>query len=113
MPLDQTFAEQLVVLRGMTERTGALHEAQVLQLKMWPPIFLGSKGHTFSWDFESKRMTFDIQLPWHKKKVNARGLNALADAVRFLLGDDWTVVVRRDGVKLIESNGKPRESTTT
>lgn len=35
---DATVHEQLLLLRDMTQRTGVLHEAQKLQLSIWPRI---------------------------------------------------------------------------
>lgn len=35
---DATVHEQLLLLRDMTERTGVLHEAQKLQLSIWPRV---------------------------------------------------------------------------
>ena len=41
--------EQLLLLRAFTKTTGMLHDAQVLQLKMWPRVVSGKKLVSKNW----------------------------------------------------------------
>jgi hypothetical protein len=109
-PLDWT--AQLVMLRGMTERFGSLHEAQVLQLKLWPfavdPGLVSSKANV---DMEGKLVEFLWEGGAAKRgpKYQAR-LKTLDGSVKFLLGDGWTTVVKLAGVPIYPvdtKNAKP------
>jgi len=109
-PLDWT--AQLVMLRGMTERFQSLHEAQKLQLQLWPFVVDTSLANTkANVDMEAKT----VQFVWTGSsmkigpKYNQR-LKVLDDSVKFLLGNDWTVTVWRDGTLIYPvdtKNAKP------
>ena len=99
-PLD--WSAQLVMLRGMTRRFNILHEAQSLQLRLWPfvvdPSLDKTEAHV---DIEGKMVNFI----WigSKKKIDAKyqyRLKTLDSNVKFLLGEDWSMSVVRDGVTI-------------
>lgn len=92
--------QQLALLREQTRLTGALHEAQVLQLKMWPLVaFDIAVASQFTWDPDKKVVTFTIDvlkakptLDWWKPRVEA-----LNGWVQTLLGDEWCIEVKTSG----------------
>ena len=94
-----TYQEQLVILRDLYQRTGALHEAQVLQLKLWPfavdPKLDKSKADV---DLDNKVVTFTWVGKKSKKdkKYNYR-LEELYKHLRFMLGDDWIMRIHLNG----------------
>jgi len=68
------FGEQLMLLRGMTERTDILHEAQILQLRMWPIVlFDHARKAEIQVNFEKKEIDFRVrvkgQSPEDRKSV--------------------------------------------
>lgn len=83
------------MLREQTRLTGALHEAQVLQLKMWPMVvFDTASASRFTWDPEGKVVTFTVtiknqKLAWWKQRVTI-----LNEWVQTLLGKDWVIRVQ-------------------
>lgn len=93
--------QQLQMLKEQTRLTGALHEAQVLQLKNWPlVVFQDASGSEFTWDPDKKYVAFVVKIPprcpsrlrseaWWKKRVGA-----LNQWVQELLGDEWYIKVR-------------------
>jgi hypothetical protein len=99
-PLDWT--AQLVMLREMTKRFGSLHEAQSLQLKLWPftvdstiansQAKVDIEGKTVEFNWIGSKMKVD-------KKYQER-LNALNSNVKFLLGEEWVMVVKSDGTPI-------------
>ncbi len=98
-PNDQ--AEQLLALRDLTKRTGALHEAQVLQLKLWPRIvFQASTSAKFDVNIEKFQVTFNItngklpKLPSKQVISPAVARQTLNEWVKFLLGPEWAVVMK-------------------
>jgi len=111
------WSAQLVMLRGMTKRLGVLHEAQCLQLRLWPfsidPTLEKSEAKV---DLESKRVDFVWTGSTLKvnKKYQTR-LKALKDNVKFLLGDDWSITVTLDGaaISLVDTNGKSSNRSRT
>lgn len=93
--------QQIAMLREQTRLTGALHEAQVLQLKMWPlVVFDVCVGSKFTWDPEKKLVTFTLDVPpkakpklaWWKQRVEV-----INGWVQTLLGDEWCIEVKTSG----------------
>ena len=52
--------EQLDYLRGMTIRTGSIHEAQALQLRNWGKLIPGAKESVCKIDVERKMVTYTL-----------------------------------------------------
>lgn len=96
--------QQLEMLREQTRLTGGLHEAQVLQLKMWPMVaFDHIVGSSFTWDPKTKVIKFKLELPkrgatkklaWWKERVTA-----VQGWVHQLLGDEWQIQVEAGNQK--------------
>jgi len=90
------WTEQLVVLRDLTRRFETLHEAQVLQLKLWPytvdPTIQSNQAGV---DFEAKKVIFNwtgSKMKSYDKRYRKR-LQELANNIKFLLGEDWCIEV--------------------
>lgn len=105
---------QLRMLRDLTRSTGALHEAQVLQLKYWPRIALpNSVESAFEYDHVQRSIVFRVRerkRRWRDrlKRLPAatERLRGLARSVQDLLGDDMSVrVEREDGKPIFEHAG--------
>ena len=98
--------EQLLLLRDMTSRLGVLHDAQVLQLRMWPLVlFSNLKKCEEHVNIEGKVVEFHFLQTKGKypKDMKAR-FEAMADWTKWLLGHDWVVRVKERG-KLIFRRG--------
>lgn len=112
-PLDWT--AQLVMLRGMTERFGSIHEAQALQLKLWPftvdPMLVNTKAEI---DMEGKRIDFYWVSSYIRSSIDKKykkRLKELESNVKFLLGADWTMTVHLNQTLIFPidtKNGKAR-----
>jgi hypothetical protein len=93
--------KQLLLLRDLTQRMGVIHDAQQLQLKMWP-IVLFTHGQKFEEhvNVEGKEVDFIILQTKGKKPTDMDDrFKALNDWTKWLLGDDWLVRVKlRDKV---------------
>lgn len=110
-PLDWT--SQLVMLRGMTERFGSLHEAQKLQLQLWPfTVDSAIEGNKANVDMEAKVVEFIWRGSTMKidSKYRER-LGTLAKNVQFLLGSGWSTFVVRDGVPIYPVDTKNGSKT--
>ena len=109
-PLDWT--AQLVLLRGLTKRFGSIHEAQALQLKLWPfTVDNTLENSNAAVDFENKQVDFEWLGSTMKidKKYQER-LETLKCNVKFLLGDDWSITVTSSGTAIFPldtNNVKP------
>lgn len=93
--------EQLLLLRDLTEKTGALHEAQVLQLKLWPlTVFdkyaTGSEFH-FSWEKHEVDFHLSTSSKYKPPADMDKRLVILDTEVKGLLGDTYLVRVRVRG----------------
>lgn len=91
--------EQLMLLRAFTSRTGILHEAQVLNLKMWPScVFDKVASSEFSFDWENATICFDIIFKGRKRPKNiTKSCEALAQFTKTLLGPEYEVRIFLDG----------------
>ena len=93
--------KQLLLLRDLTQRMGIIHDAQQLQLKMWP-IVLFTHGQKFEErvNVEEKEVDFVILQTKGKKPIDMdERFKALNDWTKWLLGDDWLIRVKlRDKV---------------
>ena len=105
---------QLVMLRGMTQKLGVLHEAQALQLRLWPytvdPSLDKSEAKV---DLEAKVITFVWNGSTLKidKKYKER-LQTLSDNVKFLLGEGWLIEVVLDGITIFVSDTNVTKPST-
>jgi hypothetical protein len=96
MDLDKAW-EQLTLLRGITGGGQFLHEAQVLQLKIWP-LIAAPHADTSDFVFDPEKKTIDFHLKIGKGKKAPPNLEDMFDgldrSVRAMLGDEWLVRVR-------------------
>lgn len=98
--------EQLLLLRDITARLGVLHEAQVLQLKMWPLVLFGNvKKCEQHVNIEGKVIEYHIlQTKGRYPNDKQARFDAMADWTHWLLGSDWIVRIKERG-KLIFRRG--------
>jgi len=89
---------QLMLLKEATNRYGALHEAQVLQLKMYPILLSGVKKAETHVDIEKKLVFFKI-LEAKNFKMSKKNKNVIEKIIfwtRNLLWDDCSIVFVKD-----------------
>jgi hypothetical protein len=89
--------KQLMILKGMTERWGVLHDAQLLQLKMLPMIMIGNcQKVQVDYDCEKREINFIVKTVG--KLASAEFFyEKLDEAVKTLLGNTWLVRIKRNG----------------
>lgn len=89
-------AEQLALLKEMLASRGILHEAQVLQLKIWPLIAMEhATSSETRFYFDEKLVVFVVKVPKKAKEpkdMKVR-LEKLTESVKWLLGDEYNVEV--------------------
>lgn len=85
-----------MMLRDLTNRLGALHEAQVLQLKMWPLVlFQHVKKCEERVNIEAREIDFVLlQTKGEVPKDFKKRCMTLAEWTKWLLGGDWVVRVK-------------------
>ena len=108
--------EQLGHLKAMTARTGILHDAQVLQIQMWPMIAIPTAlSSTAEVDTKNKKVYLYVVV--NKKpsdKITKRAIDAITEGFRMFLWDETTVEIEYREVKNGTGKGnkspKPRRS---
>jgi hypothetical protein len=87
--------EQLMLLRGMTQTTGALHDAQVLQLKYWPKLVAGDCALESRVDTFKKVVIYAFKTSLFKRlpKNFDVACHNLSKWTQVLLGSEWSVNV--------------------
>jgi hypothetical protein len=104
---------QLMKLKLVTQVTGALHEAQKLQLQYWPLIVLPHvKKTTFKFSFDNKELIFLIEDTHGRKPKDLRKrLKILVKMTKDLLGEEYTVkVLNKTNAKAKRTSGKKRSN---
>lgn len=102
--MPSSWKDQLLSLKDVTERTGTMHDAQVLQLKMWGGIAFGGLDWEAKVDPADKSVLYDIasKIPPRRVKDMANVVAALERSVHWLFGDHWLLKVRNNDNLLYE-----------
>lgn len=100
--------EQLMVLRGLTASTGALHEAQKTQLQYWGALTFGRTGWEVHVDMERREVLYKVA----QVKTSPRAVKQLAvlvagldRSVHWLLGPEWALRVH-EGKKVVYAGAR-------
>lgn len=104
--------EELMRLKDLTMMTGELSEVQVMQLKMWPRIILGATAAEVEFDANERSISVILQRVNHKSITEGssedfmvlfkRRMQKFDQAVKWLLGDEYTVRVFSNNHKMAE-----------
>lgn len=90
-----TTEEQLMMLKGMTEHFGTIHEAQLLQLRMWGLFYIPhSKATEVRINGEDMIVDFYPKIQDDPPGNIKDCYHSLTQSVKWLLGDKWMVRVR-------------------
>jgi hypothetical protein len=99
-----TELEQFAALKSMTIRTGAIHDAQALQLRNWPLMIPGVASAEARLDVENRTLTYVLKARPVKGVIPA--CKEIAKLIRtYLLWDD-TAIVFKAGKKVIYDSRK-------
>lgn len=98
--------EQLLLLKELTKTTGMLHEAQVLQLKLYPLVLTHAIRSEFQFNFDSKEVIFNLLETKGKAPKGLRTrLKLLVNYVHTLLGSEYKVTIKFKNRKILSRNG--------
>lgn len=95
--------EQLMLLKMMTQKTGAIHEAQALQLKIWPMLIEGVESSSAKVDSENKKVVFELKGNLKSKKEHNALFKAIQNWTRLLLWDNTVVVFKHKNKQIYNS----------
>jgi len=117
--VDNDYWSQLILLRSVTDLAGALHEAQVLQLKMWGLLVfqkVPKENIEINVNLEDKVVIYLV--PTITKNIGNYNkiLQGLEKNIQLMLGDNWQLVVKHGGVtkysgKLKSKNVRKRQNS--
>lgn len=104
---DPNIASQLLALRDFAAKYGVLHDAQILQLKLWPRVaFPHSNADTKSEvSLIDKKVTVRVVSEKKTNKTKTRAL-MLTKNIRWMLGTDWSVDVYENDKLLLKKAGQ-------
>src|SRR5271155_3077982 len=100
--------DQLMHLKAMTVRTGAIHEAQALQLRNYPLLIEGVKQASVRVDVDRKMVEYKITkyergFPKSKSALVTELNGGLKKWVQTLLWPDTSIVVKHGGRVVYDS----------
>jgi hypothetical protein len=106
------FTTQLLKLRVLTERFGVIHQAQRLNLQLWPftidPELEKSEAHV---DIENHSVNFlwiaNHSKGWVPDEAYRFRLQELGKSIALMLGNTWTFTIKVNGVAIfpVVNNG--------
>lgn len=107
--------QQLLALRDLFRRTGAVHELQRINLWAWAELAaphlvpsqveVKPESYEVVFDYEQNRKVLKFFRMQPPKNFAAR-LEGLADAVQVMFGADFAVLVRAEGTLIFSSGRK-------
>jgi hypothetical protein len=97
--------EQLLSLRALTRITGALHEAQILQLKLWPFVLYPKIKYELRINQDTKTIEYLMQI---KGKVEHK-FEEFEEGVQWLLGPEWLLKVSVNGKSAFKGTRRIKE----
>jgi hypothetical protein len=102
---------QIMLLRQMTARFGVLHHLQVLNLKVWPSLYMGEKAFVqeLRYDHENRVVELDLCDVDVKALNLSDGALKVDKAAKFLLGTDVRVKVIAGGQAIYD--GGPQDDS--
>jgi hypothetical protein len=88
--------EQLMVLRGLTQTTEVVHDAQIFQLKNWGRLAFDDfmTRLEFEVDPEQKFVEYRGKIKGKLPKRATRRFEAVKRSVKWLFGDEWVTRVK-------------------
>jgi len=107
--------EQLDYLRGMTIRTGSIHEAQALQLRNWGKLIPGTKEAVCKIDVERKIVTYTLSPKGKaiaKSQVTLKWCSAINQWTKRILWPETTVVMESGKKVLYDSRTQKSQKQT-
>lgn len=85
-------AKKILELQHLTRRTGMLHEAQILNLKMWPRVIVpGCSASEVRVDMEKCNVDYNLTVRGKAAKAFKQRLDSLTEATQWMLGAEWQV----------------------
>ena len=115
-----TAKEQLLILRDLFRMSGALHEAQKVQLQLWPRVFIENSisAETFikftpELPNAPRTVTVKVKTVGPNKKDLAKNLVRFDQCIKFLLGTDFDVTVEYGGKKFISHGHKNSDGASS
>lgn len=101
--LTGTWGQQVAAMRGLTAVTGGLHDAQILQLKLWGAMafhHVGAGHWECRVDLDNHVVVYDLERGRKHPRKFAYLIASLDRSIHWLLGDDWSLQVLEAGKPL-------------
>jgi hypothetical protein len=82
--------KQLMLLRALTATTGAVHEGQLLQLRMWAALAFDFTTWQAEVDVANKTVIYTVGKIVNKKSEKlVKCVASLDNSIHWLFGDNW------------------------
>jgi hypothetical protein len=108
-PEEVSFLKQLMYLKGMTVRTGSIHEAQALQIRNWPLTIPGVKSAEAHVNTDAKIVKY-VLIPKSKAfktTVKVTEMCTLIDKfIKSILWDETTVIMEVNKRAIYDSRNR-------
>ena len=103
--------EQLQTLKAMTVRYGIIHEAQTLQLELWPLLLFQAQSGVCKVDAENHWVNFELSVKKTPSNKDIKdGKELLKKWTRSILWDDTEILIDFTEIKNGRRHKKPSSS---
>lgn len=93
--MNSKILEQLFWLKTNTIRTGAIHEAQALQLRNYPLLLPNASSSSVTVDVENKKVEYNVEISKFKNTKKVKNVcEQIQTWTRTILWDDTNVVIK-------------------
>lgn len=95
-----------MLLKMMTIKTGVIHEAQALQLKVWPKLIPNVKSSVAKVDPDKKAVLFELEGSLRPTKKMKEMFTAIDKWTKLLLWDNTKVIFKHKKKIIYNSEDK-------
>jgi hypothetical protein len=105
-PQEMSFFQQLMYLKGLTVRTGVIHEAQAVQIRNWPLAIPGVRSAEAHVDTDQKIVRYILKPKAKQLRVTAKVKEICSTVDKFIktiLWNETTVIIEANKTVIFDS----------
>lgn len=97
--------DQLFYLKGLTEKLGVVHEAQLVQIRNYPLLIPNIKKAETEFDIDAKTIVYkcESQGKFRKTKQTQLAISKILEWIRIVVWDETIVIIQVDGKEIYDS----------
>lgn len=98
--------DQLFYLKGLTEKLGVVHEAQLVQIRNYPLLIPNIKKAETEFNIDTRTIVYKCQTEegrFRKTKQTKLAISKIQEWIRIVVWDETIVIIQVDGKEIYDS----------